>query len=173
MNDIAMGRQTQSAVWQEHMHAEFVLRDADAALASMVADPYVLCVPSGTGGAGRAEVREFYARRFLPSIPPDFKLTALSRVSGGERLVEESVVRFTHTIAMDWMLPDVPPTGRKVEFALVAVIGFQDGKVAHEHIYWDQAAVLSQLGLLSHPVARAGVASAARLLKLTEGFGVC
>ena len=82
-------------------------------------------------------------------------------------------MRFTHTIAMHWMLPGVAPTGRKVEFALVAVIGFQDDKISHEHIYWDQATVLSQLGLLADPIASGGVVSAARLLKLSQGFGVC
>jgi carboxymethylenebutenolidase len=173
MTEIALVRQTLSAVWQEHTHAEFVLKDADAALATMVEDPYVLCIPSGTGGMGRAEVRDFYARQFLPRIPPDLELNPLSQVFGGERLVEEFVVRFTHTLAMDWMLPDVAPTGRKVEFALVAVVGFQNGKVSHEHIHWDQTAVLSQLGMLDHPVAAAGMTSAARLLKLSEGFGVC
>ena len=70
MNDIAFARQTLSLVWQEHTHAEFVLKDADAALATMVEEPYVLCIPSGTGGAGRAEVRDYYARQFLPRIPP-------------------------------------------------------------------------------------------------------
>jgi carboxymethylenebutenolidase len=173
MNDIAFARQTLPAVWQEHTYAEFVLKDADAALATMVEDPYVLCIPSGTGGAGRAEVRDFYTRQFLPSIPPDFELVPLSQVFGGERLVEEFVVRFTHTLAMDWMLPGVAPTGRKVEFALTAVVGFRNGKVSHEHILWDQTAVLCQLGLLDLPVARAGTTSAARLLKLSEGFGVC
>ena len=162
-----------SAVWQEHTRAEFVLKDADAALATMVEDPYVLCIPSGTGGAGRAEVRDYYARQFLPKIPPDLELIPLSQMFGAERLVEEFVVRFTHTLAMDWMLPGVAPTGRKVEFALAAVVGFRDGKISHEHIHWDQTAVLSQLGLLDHPVARAGTTSAARLLKLSEGYGVC
>ncbi len=82
-------------------------------------------------------------------------------------------MRFTHTLAMGWMLPGVAPTGRKVEFALTAVVGFRNGKVRHEHILWDQTAVLCQLGLLDLPVARAGATSAARLLKLTEAFGVC
>jgi carboxymethylenebutenolidase len=173
MNDIAFAQQSLSAVWQQHTYAEFVLKDADAALATMVDDPYVLCIPSGTGGVGRAEVRDFYARQFLPSIPPDFELIPLSQVFGCERLVEEFVVRFTHTLAMDWMLPGVAPTGRKVEFALTAVVGFRNGKVGHEHILWDQTAVLCQLGLLDLPVARAGATSAARLLKLTEAFGVC
>ena len=173
MNDIALGRQSLSVLWQEHCCAEFVLKDADAALATMVEEPYVLCIPSGTGGAGRAEVRDFYARRFLPGIPSDFVLSPLSQVFGSERLVEEFVVRFTHTLAMDWMLPDVPPTGRRVEFALVAVVGFRDGKISHEHIHWDQTAVLAQLGVASHPVSRAGVTSAARLLNLSQAFGVC
>jgi hypothetical protein len=70
MKDIAFGRQIMSATWQQHTHAEFVLKDADTALATMTANPYVLCIPSGMGGTGRAGVREFYARQFLPNIPP-------------------------------------------------------------------------------------------------------
>lgn len=58
------------------------------------------------------------------------------------------VVRFTHSIEMDWMLPGIAPTGKPVEFGLVVIVQFQDGKMAHEHIYWDQACVLVQLGLL-------------------------
>jgi carboxymethylenebutenolidase len=173
MNDIAYGRQTPSAVWDEHVYAEFVLKDADAALATMSDNPYVFCIPTGMSAIGRAEVRDFYARRFLPNLPPDLELTPLSRATGGERLVEEFVVRFTHSVCMDWLLPDIPPTGRKGEFALVVVVGFQNGKVSHEHIHWDHCALLSQLGLLAHPIAGAGAPSAARLLKLSEGFGVC
>ena len=173
MNNVDFDRQTLPAVWQEHAHAEFVLKDADAALATMAEDPYVLCVPSGMAAFGRAEVRNFYARQFLRCIPPDFKLASVSQVFSGQRLVEKFVVRFTHTLGMDWMLPELAPTGRKVEFALVATVGFQGGKIAHEHISWDQVAVLSQLGVLGHPAARAGVVSAARLLRLSEGFGIC
>jgi carboxymethylenebutenolidase len=139
----------------------------------MTANPYVLCIPSGRGGTGLAGVREFYAKQFLPNIPPDFELNSVSQVFGGDRMVEECVVRFRHTLAMDWMLPGVPPTGRKVEFALVAIVRFEADKVAHEHIHWDQATVLSQLGLADHPVAAAGVASVARLLKFSESFAVC
>jgi carboxymethylenebutenolidase len=173
MNDIAFGRQTMLATWQQHAHAEFVLKDADAALATMSANPYVLCIPSGRGGRGRAGVREFYARQFLPNLPPDFELNSVSQLLGDDRMVEECVIRFKHTLAMDWMLPGVPPTDRKVEFALVAIVRFQAGKIAHEHIHWDQATVLSQLGIVDHPVAAAGVASATHLLKLSESFGVC
>ena len=164
MNKLTPDQQTMLAAWQQHTHAEFVLKDPDAALATMTENPYVFCIPTGTGAAGRAGVREFYASKFMPSIPPDMELTSLSQTFGDDRIVEEFVIRFTHSIEMGWMLPGVPATGRKVEFALVGIIGFQLGKIAHEHIHWDQAAVLSQLGVLDHPVATAGIGSAARLL---------
>jgi carboxymethylenebutenolidase len=153
--------------WQQHTHAEFLLKDADAALATMTENPYVLCIPSGTGGIGRAGVRKFYAERFLPSVPPDFELHSLSQSFSNDQIVEEFVVRFSHTLQMDWMLPGIRPTGRKTEFAMVLVIGFHVGKIVREHAYWDQAAVLTQLGLLDQPVAAAGVGSAAELLKLS------
>ena len=159
-------QQTMLTTWEQHTCAEFVLKDTDAALATMTENPYVLAIPSGTGGTGRIGVREFYANQFLPYIPPDFELISLSQIFGEDRIVEEFVIRFTHTLDMDWMLPAVPATGRRVEFALVGIIQFQAGKVANEHLYWDQATVLSQLGVLNHPAAAAGVASAAQLLKL-------
>ena len=164
MNDLAHDRAAMLAAWQQHIYAEFVLKDANAALATMSEHPYVLLVPSGTGGSGRAGVHAFYGEQFLPNIPPDFELVSLSRTLGDDRIVEEFVIRFTHSLAMDWMLPGVPATGRRVEFGFVGVIQFQDGKVAGERLYWDQATVLSQLGVLDHPLAAAGIGSAARLL---------
>jgi carboxymethylenebutenolidase len=166
MNDLMPNHQTMLATWQQHTHAEFVLKDADAALATMTENPSVLAIPSGAGGVGRAGVHAFYANQFLPNIPPDIELDSLSQSFGSDRIVEEFVIRFTHTLIMGWMLPGLPPTGRKVEFLLVGIIKFQAGKIAHEHIYWDQATVLSQLGVLDHPAA-AGVGSAAQLLKLS------
>jgi carboxymethylenebutenolidase len=168
MNNLTPYQQTMLATWQQHTYAEFTLRDADAALATMTANPYVLAIPSGTGGMGRIGVREFYARQFLPNIPPDLDLTSLSQTFGDDKIVEEFVIRFTHTLEMDWMLPGVPATGRRVEFAFVGIIQFDAGKVAHEHLYWDQATVLSQLGVLDHPAAAAGLGSAAQLLKLRK-----
>ncbi len=166
MNELTPDQQTMLATWQQHTYAEFVLKDVDAAPATMTENPYVLAIPCGTGGVGRAGVREFYANHFLPNIPPDFELTSLSQTFGNDRIVEEFVIRFTHTLQMGWMLPGVPATCRRVEFALVGIIQFQAGKVANEHLYWDQATVLSQLGVLDHPLAAAGVGSAAQLLKL-------
>jgi carboxymethylenebutenolidase len=166
MNTLTPDQQTMLATWQQHTYAEFVLKDADAALATMTEHPYVFIIPSGIVRVGRAAVHEFYANHFLPDIPLDLEITSLSQTFGDDRIVEEMVMRFTHTVDMDWMLPGVPARGRRVEFALVGVIRFQAGKVANEHLYWDQATVLSQLGVLDHPVVAAGVGSAAQLLKL-------
>ena len=114
----------------------------------MVPDAYVNHVPVMTGGVGREALRDFYSRLFIPQMPPDTEIVPVSRTIGTDRLVDEMIFRFTHTVAMDWMLPGVAPTGRRVEVPLVVVIHFRDGKLAHEHIYWDQASVLVQLGLL-------------------------
>jgi carboxymethylenebutenolidase len=167
MNKLTPDQETMLATWQQHTYAEFVLKDADAALATMTENPYVLAIPCGIGATGRIGVREFYANHFLPKIPSDLELTSLWQTFGNDRLVEEMVMRFTHSIAMDWMLPGLPATGRRVEFALVGVIQFAAGRVAGERLYWDQATLLSQLGALDHPAAVAGVGSAAQLLKLT------
>ena len=134
----------------------------------MTENPYVLNIPSGTGGVGRAEVHRFYAEQMLPNLPADLELVPVFRTFGDDRIVEEFVIRFTHTLQMDWMLPGVPATNRKVEFAFVGIIGFRDGKVASERLYWDQATVLSQLGILDHPTAAAGLGGAAQLLKLLQ-----
>ena len=166
MNTLTPDQQTMLASWQQHTYAEFVLKDADAALATMTEHPYVFIIPSGIARVGRAAVHEFYANQFLPNIPPDLEITSLSQTFGTDRIAEEMVIRFTHTIDVDWMLPGLPATGRRVEFALVGVIQFEAGKVANEHLYWDQATVLSQLGVLNHPVVGAGPESAAQLLKL-------
>ena len=114
----------------------------------MVEDAYVNHVPVLTGGSGRNALRIFYERNFIPSMPPDTKLSPISRTVGEEQLVDEMIFSFTHTQEMPWMLPGIPPTNRYVEVALVAIVRFRDGKLAHEHIYWDQASVLKQIGLL-------------------------
>ena len=166
MNNLTADQQAMLAIWQQHTYAEFVLKDADAALATMTENPYLLMIATGTACTGRAAVREYYADHFLPAIPPDLELESLSQTIDSDRLVEEMLVRFTHTIKMDWLLPTLRPTGRRAEFIIAAVIGFEDGSVAHEHIYWDQATLLSQMGVLDHPLAVGGMHSAAKLLSL-------
>jgi carboxymethylenebutenolidase len=152
-------------LWEEHVRHEFDTRNTDETLATMVEDAYVNHVPVLTGGSGKPALREFYAKHFIPRMPPDLEMTSISRTVGSDQLVDEMVLKFTHSIEMDWMLPGVAPTGRRVEIALVAIVRFRDGKVAHEHIYWDQASVLAQLGLLDPAaVPAAGAESAGKVL---------
>lgn len=136
-------------LWEEHTAHEFATRDTEATLETMVEDAYVNHIPTMTGGYGKDALRRFYSENFIPSMPPDTALTPISRTVGADQLVDEMIFSFTHTQEMPWMLPGVAPTNRHVEIALVAIVRFRDGKLAHEHIYWDQASVLKQIGLLT------------------------
>ena len=148
-------------LWERHTQLEFETKDAVATVATMSPDNYVNHVPVMTGGRGRDEMIEFYGKHCIPRMPADTTLRLLARTVGRDRLVDEFVFSFTHDIEMDWMLPGVPPTGRKVEVPMVAVVQFDGDKIACERIYWDQASVLVQIGLLdSHGLPVAGVASA-------------
>ena len=158
-------RQMQLSQWQRHTYAKFELKDADAALETMTDNPHVFCVPSGRGGTGNKGVREFYANQFLPRIPPDLELLAISEIFADTHVVAEYVMRFTHALQMDWMLPGVAPTGRRAELLLVTIIRFENGKIASEHVYWDAAALLFQLRLINSDAVAAGIKSAAKLLK--------
>lgn len=141
-------QQVLSDKWDEHVKYEFATRDTEDTLKTMVADAYVNHVPVMTGGVGHDQLREFYSQRFIPQMPPDTSMTPVSRTIGTDRVVDEMVFEFTHTIKMDWMLPGVEPTNQHVKIPLIVVVHFRDGKLAHEHIYWDQASVLAQLGLI-------------------------
>jgi carboxymethylenebutenolidase len=135
-------------LWEAHCRYEFDTRDVDATMATMVAEPYVNHIPTMTGGVGHDELKRFYKYHFIGSNPPDLRLTPVSRTIGVDRLVDEFVVHFTHTTEIDWMLPGIAPTGREVSIPTVAIVQFKDGKLVHEHIYWDQASVLVQIGKL-------------------------
>jgi carboxymethylenebutenolidase len=152
-------------LWDEHIRGEFLTRDTGATLDTMVPDAYVNHIPVMTGGVGREELGRFYARLFIPKMPADTEIVPVSRTIGADRLVDEMIFRFTHTMEMEWMLPGVAATGKRVEVPLVVIVHFRQGKLAHEHIYWDQASVLVQLGLLDPtglPVA--GVETARKVL---------
>ena len=137
-----------ASVFDQHQYAEFVLRDADKALETMVEEPSVRLMPTQAGGDGREAVYGFYSREFIPSLPPDFEVTPISRTVGADRLIDEVILAVTHTIEVPWLLPGVPPTGRRMEIPGIVVIDFEGGKVARERVYWDQASVLAQVGLL-------------------------
>jgi carboxymethylenebutenolidase len=135
-------------LWEMHTQLEFATKDAAATVATMTPDNYVNHVPVMTGGRGRDEMKEFYGKYFIPQMPSDTTLRLLARTVGTDRLVDEFVFSFTHDIQMDWMLPGIQPTHRKVEVPMVVVVQFQGDKIACERIYWDQASVLVQIGLL-------------------------
>ncbi len=161
-------QQALSDLWDEHIKYEFTTRNTEHTLETMAADAYVNHVPVLTGGVGQEQLRAFYSRRFIPQMPPDTKISPVSRTVGSDHIVDEMIFEFTHTINMDWMLPGIPPTGKHVKIPLVAIVQFRDGKLAHEHIYWDQASVLVQLGILDpkrFPVA--GVETAEKVLDPT------
>jgi carboxymethylenebutenolidase len=136
------------AVFDEHVAAEFVDLDLDATMATMTEEPYVNHVPVMTGGVGRAEVRSFYGQHFIGKWPADIEITPVSRTVGADQVVDELVLAFTHDIEMPQLLPGIAPSGRHVRLPFCVVVKFDDGKVAHEHIYWDQASLLVQVGLL-------------------------
>jgi len=161
-------QETLARLWEDHIRHEFETRSTEDTLATMVEDAYVDHVPVLTGGCGKAELRDFYATHFIPRMPPGMEMVPISRTIGSDQLVDEMVIKFTHSVELDWMLPGVAPTGRRVEVALVVVVRFRDGKLAHEHIYWDQASVLVQLGLLDpNNLPVAGVESARKVLDPT------
>ena len=136
------------AVFDEHVAAEFVHLDLDATMATMTDDPYVNHVPVMTGGFGLHEVRSFYGQHFIGKWPADTTISPVSRTVGDDQVVDELVLSFTHDIEMDQLLPGVSPTGRHVQLAFCVVAKFEGDKLAHEHIYWDQASLLAQVGLL-------------------------
>ncbi len=142
-------QRTMIALFERHVEAELA-GDLDTTMNTMIDDPHLINVPTGIGGAGRAGVRAFYHDHLVGKFfPPDVTMTPVSRTVGDDQVVDELVISFTHTVPIDWMLPSLAPTGKRVEAAFAVVVGFRDGKISHEHIYWDQASVLVQLGLLN------------------------
>jgi carboxymethylenebutenolidase len=153
------------ALFDRHIAREFADHDVKASMETMVPEPYVHCVPIMTGGVGGLGVRKFYSEHFINQIPKDAKVTPISRTVGKDQVVDEFVLTFTHDTQWDYLLPGIVPTGRHVDLPHVVVMKFENGKVAHEHIWWDQASLLVQVALLDPanlPVA--GVEQARKLL---------
>ena len=160
-----MSTQAMIDAFQRHVGAELA-GDLDTTMATMSDEPHLNHVPTMAGGVGREGVRSFYRDHLVGKFfPPDVQMTSVSRTVGDTQIVEEIYISFTHTTVIDWLLPGVAPTGKPVEMAVAVVVGFNDGKITHEHIYWDQAGVLLQIGLIdpkSLPVT--GAESARKVL---------
>jgi len=156
--------------FNKHVNAE-LNKDLESTLATMVSDPHINNIPTLIGGEGLKGVKQFYTS-LIPEgkfFPPDTEMTPVSRTIDEHQLVDEIIFKFTHATEIGWMLPNIPPTGKKVAIPLIVIFGFHQGKVTHEHIYWDQASVLVQIGLLKPdglPVA--GIESANKMEELRQ-----
>ena len=146
---LSAAQQAMNDLLERHVKAELD-GDLDTTMATMSDNPHVHNVANMMGGVGRQGVRDFYRNHLVGKFfPPDVKMVNVSRTIGTDQIVDEVVISFTHTRPIDWMLPGVPPTGKRVEMAVAVIVGVKDGKITHEHIYWDQASVLVQIGLLN------------------------
>ncbi|KAI0778451.1 NTF2-like protein [Trametes elegans] len=159
-------------LWEKHTYYEFTVRDAPKTMQTMVSTPYVNHVPTMTGGVGYQDLARFYKYHFTKDnvTPPDTELITISRTIGADRIIDEMIFKCTHTTEIDYFLPGIKPTGRPLEIALVGVVAFRGDKLTFEHIYWDQASLLVQLGLLDPkglPVAGVDVAR-----KVVDPFGL-
>ncbi|KAK8242753.1 carboxymethylenebutenolidase [Phyllosticta capitalensis] len=137
------------SVWEEHLQYKFSSKDAEKTMTTMVPQPYLNHVPTGTGGIGRGQLMRFYRDFFHPGLPPSFNIRLISRTAGVDRVVDEMVVSFRHTQDVPWILPGVPPTNKRIDIAMVSIVCIKGGKVESEKVYWDQASVLVQAGLLN------------------------
>lgn len=170
MNTLSAKKQALLDIFQKHVDAE-LQKDLDTTLATMTAEPHLNNIPTMIGGVGLDGVREFYSSLLLSGMffPPDTEMILVSRTLDEHQLVDEIIFKFTHTTEIGWMLPNIAPTGKQVEIPLVVIVGFSNGKISHEHIYWDQASVLVQLGLLDPkglPIN--GIETAKKMAKLRQ-----
>ena len=148
MPQLSLSQQKMVDLFQKHVNAELA-GDLETTMATMTDNPHLINVAVLMGGVGKEGVRKFYKNHLVGKFfPPDVEMINVSQTVGEDQIVDEGVIKFTHTTVIDWMLPNVAPTNKKVEIGVVVVVKFENGKIAHEHIYWDQASVLAQVGLL-------------------------
>jgi carboxymethylenebutenolidase len=165
---LASAEKAQSGLWDTHLESEFTHKSPDKAMATMTDNPRVTIIPTMIGGKGKEELYTFYSKHFLNQIPADMEVLPVSRTVGQGRIVDELVLRFTHSVQMDWVLPNVPPTGKRIEFAMVVVVYFEGDKILAENAYWDNATILLQAGLIADPkLPILGAESAQNLLSHT------
>ncbi|KAI1109581.1 hypothetical protein F5Y14DRAFT_21888 [Nemania sp. NC0429] len=137
-------------VVEGNMEGKFFTRNLEQTMSTYTTHkpPHATYFPTLSGGVDAQELRRFYADYFLSTNPESTKLTLLSRTVGADRVVDELHVSFKHTQEMPWILPGVPPTNKRVEVVVISIVTLRGGKLYHEHVYWDQASVLLQVGLL-------------------------
>ena len=155
-------------IFDKHVNCEFEDHDVDATMKTMVKEPYVHHVPTLTGGIGYEGVHNFYKNDFVGKMPDDTKIVRVSRTVGKDQVVDELIISFTHNREIKIIFPGIPPTSKYVELPLVVVMKFDGDKIAHEHIYWDQASLLAQIGLIdSKNLPVYGIEQTRKLLELS------
>ena len=164
--NLTPGQQAMMKTLQEHAQAEAVDRDLDATLATMTDNPHIFISQTLAGAEGRDGVREFYTC-LMTQIPKDLTFTPITRTISTNRIVTEYVVSFTHDVTIDWLLPRIPPTGKQVEIPVIVICTFKGDKLDSEHLYWDQASLLMQIGVLQSDSLPITSQSARRLLELS------
>jgi len=166
---MTVGRKDLGAVFDQHVRHEFEDKDVEATMKTMTAEPYVWNVPTAVGGVGNHGVRRFYSEKFVGKMPDDTQVIPISRTVSEDQVVDELLLTFTHDREIEYMLPGIAPTGRHVELPHVVVMKFEGDKIAHEHIYWHQATLLVQVGLLDAALVPAvGIEQARELLRLAK-----
>lgn len=156
-------------IFDKRLEFEFDKEDVDATMTTMTDDPYVHHVPTLTGGIGYSGVYDFYKNHFIGKMPKDMKITNVSRTVGIDQVVDELIISFTHDREIEYMLPGLEPTGKYVEIPHVVIMKFKNNKISHEHIYWDQASVLLQIGLLKpEKIPITGAEQTKKLVELSK-----
>jgi carboxymethylenebutenolidase len=139
-------------LWERHAGYEFEDKDADAAVSTMVSDASVIHLPTMSGATGREALREYYRNVFIPGIPDGTVNEPIARFVGDDFLVDQAIMKVRHDREIPYLLPDLAPTGVVLEVPFAVFVTFRDGLMSSERLYWDQAQVLAQLGLLSGKV---------------------
>lgn len=147
------------------MACEFDLKDPDLAVSTMTDDATVMHLPTMSGGAGKDNLRRYYADVFIPGIPADTTSAPIARSVGDGLLVDEFIMRMTHDRDVPFLLPGLAPTGKTVEIPAVVVVRFRGDLMASERLYWDQATVLRQLGLIDHSLPVADITAVSAYLR--------
>lgn len=152
-------------VFARHIQAELE-GDIETTMNTLSPNPHLINVPNDMGGFGHEGVKAFYVNHLVGKFfPPDMTMERISLTVGTQQIVDELIITFTHTTEIDWMLPNIKPTGKPVEVAFAVIVGFEAGKITHEHIYWDQASVLVQIGMLNPANLPVTGAESARKIK--------
>ncbi|KAJ6543844.1 hypothetical protein B0H19DRAFT_288057 [Mycena capillaripes] len=144
------------AIWEEHTYFEFEVRSVAKTMGTMVAEPYVNHVPTLAGGIGRKQLSAFYRDHFVFNNPKDTRMQSISRTVGSDRVVDEFIFHATHDKQIDWLLPGVPPTGKKFAIPMLGVINIRGDRLYHEHIWWDQGTACMQVGIIPTHVSFEG-----------------